>query len=454
MTDDTRPHAGNLTNRRPATFDEDDGSRGDPHRSSGSTRSIEPKCSRLLRRRLGADRADDAFQETFLRALRAYGRLDHGEHLRAWVLTIAQNVALDTLRRTRSDRRARRDGRDDDQRPPMRSSRSSRTGSGPKERAAVVLRYGYDLSYDQIASVLGSSPRPPARRRPRASDASEGGSRHDRRHQTSTAVSATPPRRSSLIDVGFDVVDTPIGELLVAASDRGSAAICSTRTDEDGRAARAHRRAARPSLAAQRRRRPTRARRVLRGPSPRRSTHTRPRGRFRHSPSRFSTSSRASRTVRRRRTVRSRSASATRARRAPWDGDEPQPRSRSSSRATASSARTATSPATPAGSTASARCSSSRAPADRHSSIRISDAIVRVGLYASRARRLYPRPRRRSRRLPRGSTGESRLRVALSVFGSMRHTARSSGTVAQTAPAPAAMPVTPEAAIAVTGNES
>src|SRR4029078_7059896 len=56
---------------------------------------------RLLRRRLRVDHADDAFQETFLRALRAYGRLDHGEHLRAWVLTIAQNVALDTLRRTR-----------------------------------------------------------------------------------------------------------------------------------------------------------------------------------------------------------------------------------------------------------------------------------------------------------------------------------------------------------------
>src|ERR671936_913232 len=54
---------------------------------------------RLLRRRLGAERADDAFQETFLRALQAYGRLAHGEHLRAWVLTIARNVAIDTLRR-------------------------------------------------------------------------------------------------------------------------------------------------------------------------------------------------------------------------------------------------------------------------------------------------------------------------------------------------------------------
>ena len=51
----------------------------------------------LLRRRLGRERADDAFQETFLRALRAYDRLQHGEHLRAWVLTIASRVAIDTL---------------------------------------------------------------------------------------------------------------------------------------------------------------------------------------------------------------------------------------------------------------------------------------------------------------------------------------------------------------------
>jgi DNA-directed RNA polymerase specialized sigma24 family protein len=30
-------------------------------------------------------------------------------------------------------------------------------GLPPKERAAVVLRYGYDLSYDQIAAALRSS---------------------------------------------------------------------------------------------------------------------------------------------------------------------------------------------------------------------------------------------------------------------------------------------------------
>src|SRR5690349_24264368 len=50
-----------------------------------------------LRRLLG-QRAEDAWQETFLRALRAYDRLQHGKHLRAWVFTIATNVAMDELR--------------------------------------------------------------------------------------------------------------------------------------------------------------------------------------------------------------------------------------------------------------------------------------------------------------------------------------------------------------------
>jgi len=112
---------------------------------------------RLLRRRLGADRAEDAFQETFLRALRAYGRLDHGEHLRAWVLTIAQNVALDTLRRTRPTSELVEAGTDDAS-PAYEELAELTDGLGPKERAAVVLRYGYDLSYDQIAAALGSSP--------------------------------------------------------------------------------------------------------------------------------------------------------------------------------------------------------------------------------------------------------------------------------------------------------
>jgi RNA polymerase sigma factor (sigma-70 family) len=112
---------------------------------------------RLLRKRLGAERAEDAFQETFLRALRAYARLDHGEHLRAWVLTIAHNVALDTLRGTRPTEELV-DPPSTDNRPAYAELADLTDGLGPKERAAVVLRYGYDLSYEQIATALGSSP--------------------------------------------------------------------------------------------------------------------------------------------------------------------------------------------------------------------------------------------------------------------------------------------------------
>ena len=110
----------------------------------------------FLARRLGRSAAEDAFQETFLRALRAYARLEHGRHLRAWVFRIATNVAMDELRAKKE--------------PPLDTEPVAElrldafkelehlTGDlPPTERAAVVLRYGYDLPYAQIGDVLGSS---------------------------------------------------------------------------------------------------------------------------------------------------------------------------------------------------------------------------------------------------------------------------------------------------------
>src|SRR6478752_4415943 len=84
----------------------------------------------FLLRRLDRERVEDAFQETFLRALRAYPKLQHGEHLRAWAYTIASRIAIDEHLA--------------DQLPPT-------------ERAAVVLRYGYDLDYAEIGAALGSN---------------------------------------------------------------------------------------------------------------------------------------------------------------------------------------------------------------------------------------------------------------------------------------------------------
>jgi RNA polymerase sigma-70 factor (ECF subfamily) len=111
---------------------------------------------RFLRRRLGATAAEDAFQETFLRALHAYDRLEHGDHLRAWVLTIAHRIVIDLHRRQRPvDELPELPV--EDARPAYDELAELTDELPPTERAAVVLRYGYDLPYDRIAAALGSS---------------------------------------------------------------------------------------------------------------------------------------------------------------------------------------------------------------------------------------------------------------------------------------------------------
>jgi RNA polymerase sigma factor (sigma-70 family) len=111
----------------------------------------------FLRRRTGRDRADDLFQETFLRALRAYERLEHGEHLRAWVLTIASNAVVDAARRERPTAELAVEPAGEDERPALEELAQLTDGLPPKERAAVVLRYGYDLDYEEIGAALGSN---------------------------------------------------------------------------------------------------------------------------------------------------------------------------------------------------------------------------------------------------------------------------------------------------------
>ena len=90
----------------------------------------------------------------------------------------------------------------------------------PTERAAVVLRYGYDLDYAEIGAALGSTATRPARRPPPACAGCE--------KELDEAVSPDLDRRfreaaaaEGLLDVAYDLVDTPVGTLLVAATDRG-----------------------------------------------------------------------------------------------------------------------------------------------------------------------------------------------------------------------------------------
>lgn len=100
---------------------------------------------------------DDAFQETFLSALRAYPGLRNGTNLKSWVLTIAYRKAMDSHRG-----RARRAVPVDDlpEQPSRRSHAEDHAlwdlvrALPAKQRAAVVQRYAVGLPYKEISVIL------------------------------------------------------------------------------------------------------------------------------------------------------------------------------------------------------------------------------------------------------------------------------------------------------------
>ncbi len=121
---------------------------------------------RMLVASVGRDEAEDCFQETFIAALRAYPRLRAGrrEHnLRAWVLTIAQNKAMDA-HRSRKRRALPVADPDTGAAPgqdggPVRDEalwRAVQELPG-RQRSAVVLRFVGDLSHRDIAAAIGCS---------------------------------------------------------------------------------------------------------------------------------------------------------------------------------------------------------------------------------------------------------------------------------------------------------
>ncbi|HEX2703434.1 MAG TPA: sigma-70 family RNA polymerase sigma factor [Solirubrobacteraceae bacterium] len=114
---------------------------------------------RYLRGMVGGEAAEDCFQETFLAALRAYPRLDPDSNLRAWLLTIAHRKAIDHLRRRRRGQPEQLGDEIEAEREP--ESDGAIWGSvamlPPRQRAAVLLRYGADLRHREIAVAIGCS---------------------------------------------------------------------------------------------------------------------------------------------------------------------------------------------------------------------------------------------------------------------------------------------------------
>jgi RNA polymerase sigma factor (sigma-70 family) len=121
---------------------------------------------RFLVASVGAQEADDCFQETFLSAMRAYPRLRANSNTRAWVLTIAHRKALDSHRARQ--RRPLPVAEPPEPRPsqPLPANGAAEPDAElwsevrmlpGKQRAAVALRYAGDLSHDEIGRVLGCS---------------------------------------------------------------------------------------------------------------------------------------------------------------------------------------------------------------------------------------------------------------------------------------------------------
>jgi DNA-directed RNA polymerase specialized sigma24 family protein len=73
------------------------------------------------------------------------------------VLTIAANAIVDAARRERPTAELSVEPAGEDERPALEELAPLTDDLPPKERAAVVLRYGYDLDYDTIGAALGSN---------------------------------------------------------------------------------------------------------------------------------------------------------------------------------------------------------------------------------------------------------------------------------------------------------
>lgn len=125
---------------------------------------IERYLGRLLGN--GAD-AQDACQETFLRAQRAFARLVPGSNPRAWLYRIATNTARNAAR-GRSRRTVHMADVAVDSLPAdaaatledrmqLRAVARAAEALPPRQRAALVLRQFQDLDYAEIAATLGGT---------------------------------------------------------------------------------------------------------------------------------------------------------------------------------------------------------------------------------------------------------------------------------------------------------
>lgn len=124
-------------------------------------------CYRMLN---NAEDAEDAAQETFLRAYRSLKQYDHNRQFSTWLLSIAAHYCIDQIRKNRMNIISLEDQPDQeipDKLPGPESILSKREEQGrmrllleklnSTDRAAVIMYYWYDCSYEEIAQSLSLS---------------------------------------------------------------------------------------------------------------------------------------------------------------------------------------------------------------------------------------------------------------------------------------------------------
>jgi len=138
---------------------------------AGDERSLEQLMQRyqgplygFLSRRVGSA-ADDVFQETWIRIVRARERFDTERRFAAWLYQIANNLCRDRYRRVDAMRRAVDSFRVEDETLrdapespalPERDAMRERVLALPDRlREVLVLRYYEDLGEEEMSRVLG-----------------------------------------------------------------------------------------------------------------------------------------------------------------------------------------------------------------------------------------------------------------------------------------------------------
>lgn len=111
--------------------------------------------------------ADDIFQESFYKFLKAGSRIQNEKHMRAYIYRIAYRLMLDRFRRTKVERKAFTEGKQAYMRDMQKEGPQSRIHFSldmektferlkPKERMLLWLAHVEEYSYQEIAEMTGA----------------------------------------------------------------------------------------------------------------------------------------------------------------------------------------------------------------------------------------------------------------------------------------------------------